>query len=84
MKVNNPRFAEWLEKYRRFKDEAVQILTGLYREAVPKAMRVRRNNDGKQDLLIGEEGEREIVISIYTSMKEPKQCLILENLKKFR
>jgi len=41
MKVNNPRLSEWLEKYRRIKDEAVQILTGLYREAVPTARRVR-------------------------------------------
>ena len=41
MKVNNPLFAEWLEKYRRIRNEAVQILTGLYREAVPTARRVR-------------------------------------------
>ena len=45
MTVNNPRFAEWLEKYRRIKDEAVQILTDLYEEAVPKARRVRRRRD---------------------------------------
>ena len=41
MKVNNPLFAEWLEKYRRIRNEAVQILTGLFIEAVPKARRVR-------------------------------------------
>jgi len=45
MTVKNPRLAQWLEKYRWFMDEAVQILTGLYREAVPKARRVRRKRD---------------------------------------
>jgi len=45
MTLNNPRFAEWLEKHRRIRDEAVQILTDLYEEAVPKARRVRRRRD---------------------------------------
>jgi len=45
MTMKNPRLAQWLEKYRWFMDEAVQILTGLYREAVPTARRVRRRRD---------------------------------------
>ena len=45
MTVKNPRLAQWLEKYRRIRNEAVQILTGLYKEAVPTARRVRRKRD---------------------------------------
>ena len=42
MRDTSPRFAEWLEKYRRFEIEAVQKLTALFKEDAPKARRRRR------------------------------------------
>lgn len=44
----NPRFAKWLEKYRRFEIEDVQKLTVLYKEDAPKARRRRREPETKQ------------------------------------